>query len=303
MDWHKLQHKLFEMDPSDPREDLAKLAAHAQGNNSVPEDNVDYLQESVEVPEGSLHMDRDYSVNDFAALAGVNLNEGVVDAFKAGYRNYKSIDAVKQGVAAMGSGDSPKDSTSSSKSSSSTPKAQSIDQLSQGDSFKDDKGMVWYYNPRKKNWMSKDRKLTISPEEGFKRWMKSQSPRKRFAKEDQIEELESRVAYLESMLESLLEDKQKTGSAGQAKGKDPMPKAEPGRTKHPLKDKLVGEADEPKNKTARAKLDLNLRDRGHKVEKSKKGKGSYDRSPKHKGKQYESIKEELWARLNEFGKS
>ena len=34
---------------------------------------------------------------------------------------------------------------------------------------------------------------------------------------------------------------QKTGSAGQAKGKDPMPKAEPGRTKHPLKDKLVGE--------------------------------------------------------------
>ena len=33
------------------------------------------------------------------------------------------------------------------------------------------------------------------------------------------------------------------GKAGhQAKGKDPMPKAKPGRTKHPLKGKLVGEA-------------------------------------------------------------
>ena len=40
----------------------------------------------------------------------------------------------------------------------------------------------------------------------------------------------------------LVERKQKTGSAGQAKGKDPMPKATPGRKKHPLQDKLVGEA-------------------------------------------------------------
>lgn len=38
-----------------------------------------------------------------------------------------------------------------------------------------------------------------------------------------------------------IDEKQKIGSAGQAKGKDPMPTAEPGRTKHPLKDKLVGE--------------------------------------------------------------
>lgn len=32
----------------------------------------------------------------------------------------------------------------------------------------------------------------------------------------------------------------KKGPAGQAKGKDKMPKAEPGRTKHPLQGKLVG---------------------------------------------------------------
>lgn len=43
------------------------------------------------------------------------------------------------------------------------------------------------------------------------------------------------------------------------------------------------EADEPTpDKSARAKLDLNLRDRGHSVEKPKKGKGSYTRSDKHK---------------------
>ena len=40
----------------------------------------------------------------------------------------------------------------------------------------------------------------------------------------------------------VLERKQKTGSAGQAKGKDTMPKAKPGRTTNPLKNKLVGES-------------------------------------------------------------
>jgi hypothetical protein len=110
MDFHALQHKLFEMDPTDPREDLAKLQAQAQGGavGNVPETK-NYVAESVEVPQGSMPLGID-SVSDFAALAGVKVNEA-----------------------------------------------------------------------------------------------------------------------------------QRTGSAGQAKGKDPMPKAEPGRTKHPLKDKLVGE--------------------------------------------------------------
>ena len=76
MDWHKLQHTLFEMDPTDPREDLAKLKAQAGGQ---PQESVEvareYVQESVEIPEGSLELDRDYSVADFAALAGVTLTE------------------------------------------------------------------------------------------------------------------------------------------------------------------------------------------------------------------------------------
>ena len=32
MDFHKLQQRLFELDPTDPREDLAKLQAQAQNN-------------------------------------------------------------------------------------------------------------------------------------------------------------------------------------------------------------------------------------------------------------------------------
>jgi DNA anti-recombination protein RmuC len=72
MDWNKLQHQLFAMDPVDPREDIARLKAQAQGSAGASvNETVDYLQESVAVPEGSLQMDRNYSVDDFAALAGI----------------------------------------------------------------------------------------------------------------------------------------------------------------------------------------------------------------------------------------
>ena len=240
MDFNALQHKLFELDPSDPKEDLRKLAESASGNaQKSAEPAIDYVQESAEVAEGSLQMDRDYSVNDFAALAGVQVNEGAVDSFKAGFKNYNQLDALKKGASAMDDGSSS--STEKTPATSKTSKPTKISDLSKGDSFKDERGMVWYYNPNQQNWQSKDRRQKLSPEEGFKRWMKSASPRKRNVKEDQIEALESRVAYLESVIETLIEGKQKTGSAGQAKGKDPMPSAKPGRTKHPLKDKLVGE--------------------------------------------------------------
>jgi hypothetical protein len=73
MDFHALQHKLFALDPVDPKEDLARLRGQAQGAAQAPvESDVDYLQESASVPEGSLQMDRNYSVADFAALAGVS---------------------------------------------------------------------------------------------------------------------------------------------------------------------------------------------------------------------------------------
>jgi len=78
MDWHKLQHTLYDLDPTDPREDLQKLQQSLQGN-SLPNDSepqIDYVAESYQVSEGSVPLDRDYSVNDFAALAGVTLSEG-----------------------------------------------------------------------------------------------------------------------------------------------------------------------------------------------------------------------------------
>ena len=76
MDYNALQHKLFALDPSDPAEDLRKLteSAGGQAQKNVAE-TVNYVQESVEVQQGSLEMDRDYSVTDFAALAGVTLTE------------------------------------------------------------------------------------------------------------------------------------------------------------------------------------------------------------------------------------
>lgn len=140
MDWHKLQHKLFELDPTDPRDDFAKLTAAAQGNSTgevLPAK--DYVIESVNVAEGSLQMDRDYSVADFAALAGVTLNESQKtgsagqlkakdaikknpagttknptqdklvgedwkDAFQAGRDNFNRPGLFKAGIDAMGDG-------------------------------------------------------------------------------------------------------------------------------------------------------------------------------------------------------
>lgn len=111
MDWHKLQHTLYNLDPTDPKEDFAKLREQANGNssNDIPPTK-NYVSESASISEGTLPVNID-SIDEFAALAGIPITEG----------------------------------------------------------------------------------------------------------------------------------KQKTGSAGQAKGKDPMPKAKAGRTDHPLKNKLVGE--------------------------------------------------------------
>lgn len=72
MDWHKLQHKLFEMDPVDPRDELEHLKKAAQ--KSVEEPTVDLINESYAVTAGSLPLEID-SISDFAALAGIRLDE------------------------------------------------------------------------------------------------------------------------------------------------------------------------------------------------------------------------------------
>ena len=76
MDFNALQHKLFAMDPVDPREDIARLKAQAGSQAPVTaSETVDYINESASVLEGSLQIDRNYSVADFAALAGVRIDE------------------------------------------------------------------------------------------------------------------------------------------------------------------------------------------------------------------------------------
>ena len=75
MDFVNLQRKLFNIEPSNPAEDKAKMIAAVQGNAQqsveVPQSNVQESVEAYHAPQGSLQMDKDYSMSDFAALAGV----------------------------------------------------------------------------------------------------------------------------------------------------------------------------------------------------------------------------------------
>jgi len=76
MDFAALQQKLFDLDPSDRAEDLRRLTESVGG---MPQESVqteeNFLQESVEVQQGTMPVEGDYSLSDFAALAGVALNE------------------------------------------------------------------------------------------------------------------------------------------------------------------------------------------------------------------------------------
>ena len=97
MDFNALQRKLFELDPTDPADDLRKLKESAGSNaqeSVVNESN--FLQESVEVQEGTMPVEGDYSLSDFAALAGVTLTE----AQKTGSAGQlKGKDAIKKNPA------------------------------------------------------------------------------------------------------------------------------------------------------------------------------------------------------------
>ena len=76
MDFAALQQKLFDLDPSDRAEDLRRLTESVGGaaQESVQTEE-NFLQESVEIAEGTMPVEGDYSLSDFAALAGVTLNE------------------------------------------------------------------------------------------------------------------------------------------------------------------------------------------------------------------------------------
>ena len=63
MDFHKLQQKLFQIEPTDPAADKAKMIASMQGQ---PQQSVEVpqniVQESVDVPQGTMPVEGNYSV-------------------------------------------------------------------------------------------------------------------------------------------------------------------------------------------------------------------------------------------------
>jgi hypothetical protein len=302
MDFHRLQQKLFEMDPTDPREDLAKLQAQAQGGAASGDapPTKDYLRESAEVAEGSLGLDRDYSLSDFAALAGVKTEASAWDAFKHGKANYNKLNALntqvdgKQKAAPSGKvapatkatpkGTEPKAQPTAPKSDFPQGEvAGKLYQIKPGDK-------IGYVNKRGESkegvvtvmldtYDSKQRKqiqLKVGTTTTFaiSRANIKTVNGEPFTLKDveagagKIEALEARVAYLEGVIETLLEGKK----VPSLKPRDPS-----AQYMNDLRKSGAMGAHKDKKKDAKA------------------GK------VKHKSKEFESIKEELYRLLDKKG--
>ena len=72
-DFYKMSAMMKELFPSNPEAD--KKALMSMAGKTAPVETPVVVQESVEVQQGSLQMDKEYSMSDFAKLAGVTLNE------------------------------------------------------------------------------------------------------------------------------------------------------------------------------------------------------------------------------------
>ena len=70
-DMYKLSKMMKNLFPSTPEQDIAALKAMANVPVQETKPTVNYLQESANVQQGSLQMDKNYSLSDFATLAGV----------------------------------------------------------------------------------------------------------------------------------------------------------------------------------------------------------------------------------------
>ena len=74
-DFHKMSALMKDLFPSNPEADKQALKAMAGHTEESAPTTTNYIQESADVAQGSLAMDKDYSISDFAKLAGVQLNE------------------------------------------------------------------------------------------------------------------------------------------------------------------------------------------------------------------------------------
>ena len=80
--------------PSTPEQDLAALKAMANAPAKEVTPTIDYTTQSAQVPDGSLQIDKDYSVSDFAKLAGVQSTPTKEDTFSTAIAHIdKELDA------------------------------------------------------------------------------------------------------------------------------------------------------------------------------------------------------------------
>ena len=139
MNYHALQQKLFEMDPADPADDIRKITEMASEKPTpITESFVDGHSDVHDIPEGSAPIDKDYSISDFAKLAGVTLTESddniqtkFTKSFAKGFKNPNVLDPtefVKGKVnKTLGIGDKEKTKDTSKQSSSSNSVQRSQD--------------------------------------------------------------------------------------------------------------------------------------------------------------------------------
>ena len=218
MDFHALQNKLFEIDPTDPREDFAKMQQVAQGGASAPaQESVDYLNESAEVPQGSMPVDKDYSVDDFAKLAGVVSEGPAWDAFKTGYNN-PTVSGIKSAAQGYSKGEkAPK--------SAPAPKAKAAPKAAPTARPGDWKGFLKQHTAQLKAIAADPKKKAE-----FDKFMAKMGEGVVYEEaNDPIADLEARVANLEEMLSEKSVSKAQQQAAGialAAKRKGEKPKGD-----------------------------------------------------------------------------
>ena len=104
MDLYKASQLMKDLFPSNPAEDLAALKAAANASQQQVDPKIDYVNESAQVNTGSLSIDKNYSVSDFAKLAGVQSKPIYeADSFKTAIAHIdKELDAGDPMLAASG---------------------------------------------------------------------------------------------------------------------------------------------------------------------------------------------------------
>ena len=213
MDFHALQNKLFELDPTDPREDFAKMQQAAQGGatQATAQESVDYLNESANVAEGSLGLDKDYSIDDFAKLAGVVSEGPAWDALKTGYNN-PTASGIKQAAQGYGKGEKV------------PAKAAPKQQKAPATGASDWRGFLKQHTAQLQKIAADPRKKAA-----FDKYMASVAEDITYEEIDPIADLEARVANLEEMLSEKSVSKAQQQAAGialAAKRKGEKPKGD-----------------------------------------------------------------------------